>query len=75
MTGLQHFDKEQNGNPQSHVSSPFLIPWGSFRGRQEEKWGSFRGQFRDHFRDHFGVGIICVKMAWSEHLDCGVNIR
>ena len=25
-----------------------LIPWGSFRGRQEEKWGSFRG------RDHFG---------------------
>ena len=26
-----------------------LIPWGSFRGRQEEKWGSFRG------RDHFGV--------------------
>ena len=36
------------------------IPWGSFRGRQEEKWGSFRGQFGDHFRvgDHFGVGII-----------------
>ena len=25
-----------------------LIPWGSFRDRQEEKWGSFRG------RDHFG---------------------
>ena len=25
-----------------------LIPWGSFRGRQEEKWGSFRGW------DHFG---------------------
>ena len=19
--------------------------------------------------------IVCVKMAWSEHLDCGVNIR
>ena len=37
-----------------------LIPWGSFRGRQEEKWGSFRGRFGDHFRvgDHFGVGII-----------------
>ena len=37
-----------------------LIPWGSFRGRQEEKWGSFRGQFGDNFRvgDHFGVGII-----------------
>ena len=34
-----------------------IIPWGSFRGRQEEKWGSFRGQFGDHFRvgDHFGV--------------------
>ena len=29
-----------------------IIPWGSFRGRQEEKWGSFRGW------DHFGVGII-----------------
>ena len=28
-----------------------LIPWGSFRGRQEEKWGSFRG------RDHFGVDL------------------
>ena len=25
-----------------------IIPWGSFRGRKEEKWGSFRG------RDHFG---------------------
>ena len=25
-----------------------IIPWGSFWGRQEEKWGSFRG------RDHFG---------------------
>ena len=37
-----------------------LNPRGSFRGRQEEKWGSFRGQFGDHFRvgDHFGVGII-----------------
>ena len=36
-----------------------LIPWGSFRGRQEEKWGSFRGRSGDHFRvgDHFGVGI------------------
>ena len=35
-----------------------IIPWRSFRGRQEEKWGSFRGW--DHFRvgDHFGVGII-----------------
>ena len=24
----------------------FLIPWESFRGRQEEKWGSFRGRFK-----------------------------
>ena len=30
-----------------------LIPWGSFRGRQEEKWGSFRG--RDHFRVDLGI--------------------
>ena len=38
----------------------FQIPWGSFRGQQEEKWGSFRGQFGDHFRvgNHFGVAII-----------------
>ena len=28
-----------------------LIPWGSFRGRQEEKWGSFRGW------DHVGVNL------------------
>ena len=28
-----------------------LIPWGSFRGRQEEKWGLFRG------RDHLGVDL------------------
>ena len=36
------------------------INWGSFRGRGEEKWRSFRGRFGDHFRvgDHFGVGII-----------------
>ena len=36
------------------------INWRSFRGRREEKWGSFRGRFGDHFRvgDHFGVGII-----------------
>ena len=50
-----------------------LIPWGSFRGRQEEKWGSFRGW--DHFlvdlgiisgsgsfrgRDHFGGCTVLV---------------
>ena len=28
-----------------------LIPWGSFQGRQDEKWGSFRS------RDHFGVDL------------------
>ena len=28
-----------------------IIPWGSFRGRQEDKWGSFRGW------DHFGVDL------------------
>ena len=28
-----------------------LIPWGSFRGRQDEKWGSFRGRY------HFGVDL------------------
>ena len=28
-----------------------IIPWGSFRGQREEKWGSFQG------RDHFGVNL------------------
>ena len=28
-----------------------LIPWGLFRGCQEEKWGSFQGW------DHFGVDL------------------
>ena len=31
-----------------------IIPWGSFRGRQEEKWGSFRGQ------DDFGVNLAII---------------
>ena len=35
------------------------IPWGSFRGRQEEKWGSFRG------RDHFG-GCTVLVAQWIE---------
>ena len=59
MTGLQHFKKEKTiHSPMFNYHS--LIPWRSFRGRQEEKWGSFRGRFGDHFRvgDHFGVGII-----------------
>ena len=32
------------------------INLGSFRGRREEKWGSFRGQFGGSFRgrDHLG---------------------
>ena len=43
------------------------IPWGSFRGRQEEKWGSFRGPFGGHFRvgDHFGVGIISGAVQYA----------
>ena len=57
-----------------------LIPWGSIRGRQEEKWGSFRGRFGDHFRvgDHFGVGIIsgAVQYAfWSRGGVKGKNHR
>ena len=66
MTGLQHFNKEQKAIRSPMFNYHSLIPRGSFRGRQEEKWGSFRG--RDHFRvdlgiisgvgDHFGVGII-----------------
>ena len=28
-----------------------IIPWGSFRGRQEEKWRSFQGW------DHFGINL------------------
>ena len=35
-----------------------LIPWGSFRGRQEEKWGSFRGW------DHFGVDLEIISGLW-----------
>ena len=36
-----------------------LIPWGSFRGRQEEKWGSFRG------RNHFGVDLGIISGSGS----------
>ena len=44
------------------------IRWGSFWGRREEKWGSFRGRFGDHFRveDHFGVGIISGAVQYSQ---------
>ena len=31
-----------------------LNPRGSFRGRQEEKWGSFQGWGSFRGRDHFG---------------------
>ena len=50
-----------------------LIPWGSFRGRQEEKWGSFRGRFGDHFEvgDHFGVGIISGAVQSSHDKEQG----
>ena len=43
------------------------IPWGSFRGRQEEKWGSLRGRFVDHFRvgDHFG-GCTGEEQMWHD---------
>ena len=53
MTGLQHFNKEQKRNPQSMFNHDSLIPWESFRGRQEEKWGSSRG--RDHFVVNLGI--------------------
>ena len=35
MTGLQHFNKEQKRNHMFNHHS--IIPWGSFRGQQEEK--------------------------------------
>ena len=49
----------------------FLIPWGSFRGRQEEKWGSFRGW------DHFGVdlGIISGLGIISDFGGCTVTLK
>ena len=45
------------------------INWGSFPGRREEKWESFRGRFGDHFRvgDHFGVGIISGAVQGLSH--------
>ena len=60
LTGLQHLKKNRKAIPRPMFNHHSPIPWGSFRGRQEEKWGSFRGRFGDHFRvgDHFGVGII-----------------
>lgn len=49
MNKLQQFNKEQKSNSQFHVYDHHsLIPSGSFRDRQEEKWASFRG------RNHLG---------------------
>ena len=58
MTGFQHFNKEQKSKKAIHspmVNYHSLINWESFRGRQEKRWGSFRG------RDHFG-GCSDIKM-------------
>ena len=51
MAGLQHFNKETKAIHSPMFNHHSLMPWGSFRGRQEEKWGSFRGW------DHFGVDL------------------
>ena len=48
MTGLENFNKGQKAIHSLMFNCHSLIPWGSFRGREEEKWGSFRGQFGDH---------------------------
>ena len=60
MTSLPHVNREQKKQYTVPCLIVAQIPWVSFRGRQDEKWGSFCGQFEDHFRvgDHFGVGII-----------------
>ena len=73
MTGLQHFNKEQRSNPQSHV---YTIPlfFGDHFGSTRRKMGinsglgSFPGRFGDHFRvgDHFGVGIISGAVQYSQ---------
>ena len=59
MTSLPHVNREQKKQYTVPCLIAAQIPWVSFRGRQDEKWGSFCGQFEDHFRvgDHFGVGI------------------
>ena len=43
----------------------YLIPWGSFRGRQEEKWGSFRG--RDHFGGCTVLALEFCHWEWNKH--------
>lgn len=57
MTSLPHVNREQKKQYTVPCLIAAQIPWVSFRGRQDEKWGSFCGQFEDHFRvgDHFGV--------------------
>ena len=62
MTGLQHFNKEQKSNPQSHVSPPFSYSLGIISGSTRRKvgiisgsiWGSFQGWGSFRGRDHFG---------------------
>ena len=56
--------------PWRNTSSIPRINWGSFRGRREEKLGSFRGRFGDHFRvgDHFAVGIISGAVQYYSYL-------
>lgn len=60
MTSLPHVNREQKKQYTVPCLIAAQIPWVSFWARQDEKWGSFCGQFEDHFRvgDHFGVGII-----------------
>ena len=43
MTGLQHFDKEQKSNPQSHVSSQFHNSLGIISGSTRRKTGIISG--------------------------------
>ena len=52
-----------------------IIPWGSFRGGQEEKWGSFQGWGSFRSRDHFGVGIISGAVYISAPQECITDIR
>ena len=53
LTGLQHFKTNKKAIPSPMFNYHSLTPWGSFRGRQEEKWGSFRSW--DHFRVDLGI--------------------
>ena len=56
IAAFQQRTEKQSTVPCLHHS---LILWGSFRGRQEEKWGSFRGW------DHFGVDLGIISRSVS----------